>query len=111
MANENPYTKLWDELKDYLKINVEYAKLTAAEKISVFLTAAAVALGIFFLAIIFFFFLSLALVNWLAISIGLAWSYAIMSAFYLLLIGVLIVFRKPLIMNPVAKFVSKLLLK
>ncbi|MCH5319965.1 MAG: phage holin family protein [Paramuribaculum sp.] len=111
MANENSYSRLWQELQSYLKINVEYAKLTAAEKLAVFISAAAVSLVIFFLAIIFIFFISLAVVNWLAVSIGLAWSYAIMGGLYLVLMALLLIFRKTLIMNPVAKFISKLILK
>ena len=111
MEKENSYTKLWHLLQEYLKMNIEYARLTAAEKLTLFFTAVAVASGVFVLAIIFFFFLSLALVNWIAMGIGLVWSYIIMSAVYLLLIALLIVFRRQLIMNPVAKLVSRLLLK
>lgn len=111
MGNENSYIKLWEELKKYFKTNVEYVKLTAAEKITVLFAAAAVALGVFFLAVFCLFFASFAVVNWLSVSLGVSWSYLIMSGVYLILIGLLILFRKPLIMNPIAKFVSRLLLK
>ena len=111
MQQENSYSNLWIQIKKYLKLNIEYARLTASEKLTVFLATAVIALGIALFGIIFVFFLSLAVVNWLAPAIGFALSYVIMSGFYLLLIVLLYIFRRELIFNPVAKFISKLFFK
>lgn len=108
--NQYPYSRLWQQFTDYAKLNIEYARLTAAEKVTVLLTAAAVAIGAFVLGVIFFFFMSLAIAYWLSAVIPLAWAYALMSFVYLILIALLILLRKPLILNPVSKFVSRLFL-
>lgn len=108
--NRQAYSQLWHEFRQFFSLNIEYAKLTAAEKVTVLLTAAAVAIGAFVLAIIFFFFLSLAVAHWISDGIGIAWAYSLVSFFYLLLIVLLFVLRKPLILNPVSRFVSRLFL-
>ena len=38
--NQYPYSRLWQQFTDYAKLNIEYARLTAAEKVTVLLTAA-----------------------------------------------------------------------
>lgn len=108
--NENTYSRLWQTVRRYISLNVEYARLTVAEKVTVLLTAAAVAIGAFVLGIIFFFFLSIAVVHWVADIIPLAWAYAAMSFVYLLLVGLLFLLRKPLILDPVSRFVTRLFL-
>lgn len=81
-----------------------------AEKVTVFLTAGAVTVAAFVLAVVFIFFISMAAAHWLAPYIGLGWGYACISFMYLILIAILFVFRKPFIMNPIARFISKLFL-
>lgn len=108
---ENNYTRLWQQAKAYFETGLEYAKLTAAEKLTMLITGLAVAAGAFVLGIIFLFFLTIAIAQWIAPSIGLGWAYALMGVFYLLLIVLLVVLCKPLIMNPVARFISRLFLK
>ncbi len=58
---------------------LEYAKLTAAEKLTMLITGLAVAAGAFVLGIIFLFFLTIAIAHWIAPSIGLGWAYALMG--------------------------------
>lgn len=98
------------QLTDYAKLYVRYARLTLAEKVTVFLTAAAVAIAAFVFTVIFIFYMSLALAWWISPHIGIAWAYALISFAYLLLIAVLLIFRKPLIMNPISRFISRLIL-
>lgn len=107
---ERSYTRLWHQILGYTKLNIEYARLTAAEKVSLLLTAAAVATGVFVLGVICFFFLSIALATWLSEIIPLALAYALMGIFFLILMILVIVFRKPLILNPVTRFISRLFL-
>lgn len=110
LEKEHVYTHLWQQTKEYLKLNVEMAKLTLAERVTILLTTVAVSVVAFALALICFFFLSIAIAHWMSESISLAWAYAIMAGFYLLIIVLLVVFKKPLITDPVARFVSKLFL-
>lgn len=55
-------------------------------------------------------FLSIALVHWIAMGIGAMWAYLIIGGLYLLLIGVFVLFKKRLIVNPICRFISQLLL-
>lgn len=99
---------MWAELRTTLKLNVDYAKLTAAEKLTMLLTTLAFALLAFVLISLIMFFLSIAVVRCMATGVGLIWAYFIMCAFYVVLFVVAVAFRKQLIINPVARFVSRL---
>lgn len=107
---QQPYSRMKQQLSGYAKLYLRFAKLTLAEKVTVFLTAAAVAIAAFVFSVIFIFYMSLAIAWWISPYIGIAWAYAIISFVYLLLIVLLLVFRKPLIMNPIARFISRLIL-
>lgn len=105
---DNQLRTFWAELRDTLKLNVDYAKLTAVEKLTVLFTTMALALISLVLVTAIIFFLSLAIAWWIAEGIGIAWAYCILFGFYLLLLILIIVFRKRLIINPIAGFVSRL---
>lgn len=110
MADEkdNRFQSLWEELKATFNINVVYAKLTAAEKLTVLLATVGIVLVGLVLVTLIVFFLSLAIVWWIAEGIGMVWAYLIMCAFYILLFVLLMAFRKQLIINPIANFISRL---
>lgn len=99
---------LWAELRTTLKLNVDYAKLTAAEKMTMLLTTITFALLAFVLISLIMFFLSIAIVRCIATGVGIIWAYFIMCGFYVVLLGVVFAFRKQLIINPIARFVSRL---
>lgn len=104
----NHYQVLWSELKETFKLNVDYARLTMAEKLTVLLTTITFVSIAFVLVGIIVFFLSLAIVRCIAVGVGMIWAYIIVSAFYLLMLAFLLAFRKQLIINPISRFVSRL---
>lgn len=104
----NRYQVLWSELKETFKLNVDYARLTMAEKLTVLLTTITFVSIAFVLVGIIVFFLSLAIVRCIAVGVGMIWAYIIVSAFYLLMLALLLAFRKQLIINPISRFVSRL---
>lgn len=99
------------EIKEYAQLRLEYGKLTLTEKITLLVSALALGLICVFLAVIAVFFLSMSAVDWIALSLGRAWAALIMCGAYLLLIGLLILLRKPLIVNPMSKLISRIILK
>lgn len=105
---ENQLHTFWAEMKDTFKLNVDYAKFTAAEKMTVLFTTVSIVLVGFMLASVIIFFFSLAVASWIAEGIGHVWAYFIVCGFYVLVLTVAIVFRKQLIINPIAGFVSRL---
>ncbi len=107
----NQFKEFISEGKEYLKLRLEYGKLTVTEKLSILLSNLAVGMIGVLLAVIAFFFLSMAAIDWMAGYLGATWSCLIMAGLYLLLIVSLIVFRKPLILNPMARMISRIILK
>lgn len=105
---QNQLHSLWAEIRSTLKLNVDYARLTAAEKMTMLLTTVSFAMLAFVLISLFMFFLSIAIVRCIATGVGMIWAYFIMCGFYIVLLGVVIAFRKQLIVNPIARFVSRL---
>lgn len=106
----NSFARLWEQIKDYGTMKFEYCKLTVAEKVSMLITAISLALLIGALCVVALFFVSMALVYWIAMGVGYGWAFAIMAGVYLLVLVVVILLRKQLILNPVCRFVSKLIL-
>ena len=108
---ENKYSHIWDEIKKYFQCEIEYAKLTATEKLTVILTAMAVITVIIILGGMALFYMSFALVylieSWIDSTFG---AYMIVSGLLLLMLGIIIIFRKSFILDPIARFISKLFL-
>ena len=105
------YKELFEEIKKYITLQVDYTKLTVVEKLVILLSALAVAMivGALLICILFYVMMSLShLLNQLGVMMWLA--YLIVAAIYtIVLIGV-VIFRQKLIIDPIAKFLSKLFL-
>lgn len=108
--NRSSFRQIFEEGKKYLTLQFDYVKLTATEKISLIGSMSLVLI----LALIFMtgamFYLSFALVYLMEPYIGLMWSYAVLAGIALLCAVVVIVFRTPLIINPITRFLTKVLL-
>lgn len=107
----NTFKDIFNEGKEYMKLQLEYGKLTATEKLTLLLSNLAIGLICVFLAVIALFFLSMSIVDLIAESLGGAWSCLIMCGFYTLVILVLYLLRKPLVINPMARMISRIILK
>lgn len=111
LMTDNKYTELWDEVKKYLTLQIDYAKLTAVEKLVVLLSAIALATVLMILGACVMFYLSFAIVYMLVDAIGCVWgAYLIVSGLFVVLAIVVFALRKQLILDPVAKFLTKLFL-
>lgn len=109
--------KLTDDIKELLsqgvnwaKLEVEYLKLTAAEKIIILLSMSVIGVVILLLLLpallMFLFALAQVFIDFMPVAV----AYVTVGGIVLLLLGLLIIFRKQLVINPVAKFISKVLL-
>lgn len=99
---------LSDLVKRIIKLYLENVRLTIAEKLTLLLSAGVVlilsmVLGVFALA-----FFSGAAIEALALVLEPWASYLIMGGFFVVLIVLTIVLRKQLIINPIARFITKL---
>lgn len=109
--NNSQINLLWNELRETVKLNIDYAKLTAAEKVTVLLSTIAFALVAFVVASTIIFFISLGLVLLLSKSIGMFGACMIMAGVYAVLLVAAFLLRRTLLINPVARFVSHLIIK
>lgn len=97
-----------DLLKKLVALYMENAKFTAAEKMTVLLSAAVLLLISMVLGVIALAFLAGACIGLLELVLPGWGAYAIMCGFFILLIVLVFALRKSLIVNPIARFVSKL---
>ena len=109
MSYSDSFRTLWNEAKNYLELQKEYLKLDTAEKLSVLLSAALTTILCLIFALAALLFLVVALALWLANIVGSAWSFAIMGGAMLLVIVIILVARKRWIVQPVTRFIAKLI--
>ena len=109
--------KLTEELKDILaqgrdwvKLEVEYAKLTVAEKFTVLLSAMIIGAICLLMGMVVLILLSLSLVELFKMMMVSALAYLAVSGIICLLILVLYLLRNPLLLNPIARFITRLLI-
>ena len=108
---ENKYEELWAELKKYLTLQIDYAKLTTVEKLVVLLSAIAMVAVMLILGACVRFYLSFAVVFMLSDAIGSTWgAYLIVSGIFLVLMLVVYALRQKLILDPVSRFLTRLFL-
>lgn len=109
-SEENIYTRLFEIGQKYLNLRIEELKLTMAEKVTVLISTAAVVAIAGMILTLLFLFLMLALVHWMACVMPIALAYAIMAGFFLICCILVFILRKPLIVDPVSRFISRLFL-
>lgn len=107
---ESALGTLVKEIKTYLELNVQNVKLTAAEKTVALLSALAITGLAAILGMLTLLFLSIAIADFIAPSLGAGWAFLIVTCVYLLLLVIIIVFRRALIINPVSRFITRLFL-
>ena len=108
---ENKYEELWAELKKYLTLQIDYAKLTTVEKLVVLLSAIAMVAVMLILGACVLFYLSFAVVFMLSDAIGSTWGAdLIVSGIFLVLMLVVYALRQKLIFDPVSRFLTRLFL-
>ncbi len=95
----------------YVTLQLDYARLTAAEKLTVLLSTIAFFALAVIIGMITLVFISIGIGHWLAVTIAPYTAYLFVSMFYLLLLVILVVFRRQIIFNPAARFISRLFLK
>lgn len=113
-AGEDTEKKLNELLvgfKRYLRLKKGYAQLELVEKLSIILAAILLVFVLVMLGMMFFFYLLITTAYFIAPHVGgMACSYAIITLFILLVIGVVYLLRERLIKRPIVRFIAKLFL-
>lgn len=106
------FEDLLKEAKHYIELQRDYIRFDLVEKLSILLSTILLIFLAAVLCMIGLFYLSFTAVYALTDLTGsLAASYAVIGALFLLLAFCLYRFRKPLILQPVVRFLSHLFLK
>lgn len=108
--NIETLSQLYEQVKDYLLLQRDYMKLEMIEKLTILasgiiLTTICITLGMMAL-----FYLSFCLAYFIAPHVrgGLIVSYGIITVALLVLMWLVYLFRKPLIVKPLVKFIGNL---
>lgn len=108
--SDNTYARLYQEVKRLVNLEIENTKLLVTEKLTLLLgriTLAAVSFVVCTCALIF---LSMSLSDWLLRDLEPCWTYLIVGGFYILLAIVCFLFRRQLIIDPIARYISRVIL-
>ena len=94
--------------KRYLTLQINYGKLTLAEKLTILLSGVLLVMICLTLSAFAIGFLAFALVDALKESMSSVGAYSVVAAIFVVLTVVVYFCRKALIINPIARFISKL---
>ena len=109
--NRSNISNLADTIKRLLSLHLDYARLTASEKLTVILSTMAIYAIVAVLATLALVFLTLGVGHLLATTIAPHFAYLIVAGFYIVVLAVVFFFRKQLFIDPIARFISKLFVK
>ncbi len=108
--NVETLAQLIELLKSYAGVQSEYLKLDVIEKVVRLLTALTVALVFLLLGVAVLFYLSFAVIYWMAAVVGTAWAFFLVAVFFLVLLLLVVCFRKAWIERPLVRFLAEILL-
>ncbi len=92
-----------------LRLQCDGARLALAEKLTRLMSVIALFLIGLILGVCVLAFFTLGIGRILSAHLADYWSFLIMAGFYLLLIVALVAFRKPLLVNPLSRFLTSLI--
>lgn len=98
------------EIRQWLTMEVEYLKLTAAEKVSLLVSTLVLAIVMFILFSVVMIVLAFALVDLFCLIMPHSLACLTVGGILMLLIGVIYLLRKPLLIDPITKLITKLFL-
>lgn len=108
--NVESIAQLIEALKSYIGLQKEYLKFDVTDKVVRMAKTMTLGIFVFILVVAVLFYLSFAAVYWMAPSVGIACAFAIVAAFFLVLLLLVVTFRKPWIERPFVRFMVKILM-
>lgn len=108
--NVETIAQLIEALKNYVGLQKEYLKFDVTDKVVRLVTALALGVIVFVLVVAVLFYLSFAAVYWMEPLIGTAAAFAVVAAFFLVLLVAVVTFRKPWIERPLVRFMVTILM-
>lgn len=100
----NGFQKLFLDVKDFVDLKIDYLQVGLVEKLTRLISKLLILIASLIFGMAILFYLLFALAYALAPSVGFVASFAIAAGIFLLLLMIVLVFRKRLIINPLLKF-------
>jgi len=107
--------KFTQELKDIIsqsvswaKLEVEYAKFTIAEKVTILLSGFVIGAVCLLLGVAMLLMLAFCIVELFKMIMAPSLAYLCVAGIIALMILLIYLLRKPLLLNPIAKFITRL---
>ena len=110
MAESSSVDALIETVKRYLHLRIEQVKFLGTEKLSIILAAMVFLMVTILLAVIAVCYFSVARLKLLQSCVVIVWAGVIMGVVMLLLIGLVYMMRRRWILDPIARFLSRVLL-
>lgn len=104
------YLSLWESLRRLFNLEVDNAKMMVAEKLTVLSARLAVCFVVFVVGTCTLIFASMGVADILLENLPPRWTYLLIAAFYALVIVILIAFRRRIFINPIARFMTRVIL-
>lgn len=102
--------EIFSQSKTWLELQVEYTKLTAAEKFTIMTSTFVLGAICMLLGMVVVFLLSFSLVDVFKLIMSPALAYLTVSGILIVLIVLIYIFRRPMLFNPIARYMTRLLL-
>lgn len=109
--NNNVFSQMWTMVRRLLRLYTDNARMALAEKLTRFMSTIAISFIGLILGVCALIFITLGVGRILSQFLPEYWSFLIIGGFYLLLILVLWLLRKPLLVDPLARFLSSLIVE
>lgn len=100
-----------NDSRTWVKIQLEYAKLTTAEKFTILTSTFVLGATVMLLSMVIVILLALALVDIFRDFLGATMAYVTVAGILLVLTILIWAFRRPLIFNPLARYITRLFLE
>lgn len=100
---------IFDQSKTWIKLEIEYAKLTVAEKATMLLSMLIIGFICLLLGMVVLILLGFSLVELFKLLMCPALAYLTVAGIICLLLVLIYLLRRPLLLNPLARMITKIL--
>ncbi len=104
------YLSLWQSLQRLFNLEVDNAKMLVTEKMTLLTARLAICFVVFVVGTCTLIFASMGVADILLEDLPPRWTYLIIAGFYALVIVILITMRRRIFVNPIARFMSRVIL-
>lgn len=105
------FSIIYQLIKRLIAVKVDDARVAAAEKATSLLASIVYFFVLFMLALCLLGFISAAGAHWLSQVMSPGWAYLIIAGFYALLVAIFVLGKRVIVIDPIARFISKLFVK